>query len=259
MSLARSEMAEQPAVLERLLRDAAGAIAAAAAEIARAPAALRRDRGARLLRQRGPLRAAPVRALWGLPVALATPSLHTLYDAPLDYRDALVIGISQSGASPDVVGVLEARAPRARSTVAITNEPDSPLARPATHVIGLRTGPERCSRRPRPTPLAGRRGRARRRRDAGRAGRAPGRDRRQLARDVPAERRRRLAPARRDRPRRGLRDRVRGGAEAQELTGGRRAVVVGGLPARAGRDPRARLPGPRDRAVRADRRRRCVT
>jgi glucosamine--fructose-6-phosphate aminotransferase (isomerizing) len=45
---------------------------------------------------------------WGLPVALAAPSLHTLYEAPLRYDDALVIGISQSGASPDVAGVVSA-------------------------------------------------------------------------------------------------------------------------------------------------------
>ena len=66
---------------------------------------------------------------WGMPVALATPSLHTLYDAPLDYRDALVIGISQSGASPDVAGVVAAAAEQGAITVAITNEPGSLLGR----------------------------------------------------------------------------------------------------------------------------------
>ena len=50
--------------------------------------------------------------LCGLPVALAAPSLHTVYDAPLRYADGLVIGISQSGASPDVVAVLDGRARR---------------------------------------------------------------------------------------------------------------------------------------------------
>ena len=46
--------------------------------------------------------------LYGLPVALASPSLHTIYDAPLRYAGAVAIGISQSGASPDVVAVLDA-------------------------------------------------------------------------------------------------------------------------------------------------------
>jgi glucosamine--fructose-6-phosphate aminotransferase (isomerizing) len=80
---------------------------------------------------------------WGMPVGLATPSLHTLYDAPLDYRDALVVGISQSGASPDVAGVVAAAAAQGAITVAITNEPGSALGAAARHVIDLRTGPER--------------------------------------------------------------------------------------------------------------------
>ena len=80
---------------------------------------------------------------WGMPVALATPSLHTLYDADIDYRDALVIGISQSGASPDVAGVVKAATAQGAVTIAITNEASSLLAESARHVIELRTGPER--------------------------------------------------------------------------------------------------------------------
>ena len=77
---------------------------------------------------------------------------------------------------------------------------------------------------------------------------------RQLAARGSGRRRRGLAAAGRRGPRRGLRDRVRGGAEAlgADRHGGR-AVVVGGLHARADRDRRARLPDPRHRAVRADR------
>ena len=80
---------------------------------------------------------------WGLPVALAAPSLHTLYDAPMRYDDALVIGISQSGASPDVAAVVAAATEQGALTIAITNEPDSRLGTAARHVIDLRTGPER--------------------------------------------------------------------------------------------------------------------
>jgi glucosamine--fructose-6-phosphate aminotransferase (isomerizing) len=54
-----------------------------------------------------------------------------------------VIGISQSGDAPDVVGVLVEATAQGALTVAITNEPDSPLASAARHVIGLHTGPER--------------------------------------------------------------------------------------------------------------------
>jgi glucosamine--fructose-6-phosphate aminotransferase (isomerizing) len=51
-----------------------------------------------------------------LPVMLATPSLYTIYDAPPKLDGALVVGISQSGASPDINAVLEdARASPGRS------------------------------------------------------------------------------------------------------------------------------------------------
>lgn len=78
----------------------------------------------------------------GLPVALATPSLHTLYGARLRFAGALVLGISQSGQSPDICAVLtDARAAGA-PTIAITNDVDSPLARAAEHVIALHVGVE---------------------------------------------------------------------------------------------------------------------
>ena len=80
---------------------------------------------------------------WAMPVGLATPSLHTLYDTPLDYREALVIGISQSGASPDVAAVVATATAQGAVTIAITNEPGSALAQAARHVVELRTGPER--------------------------------------------------------------------------------------------------------------------
>jgi glucosamine--fructose-6-phosphate aminotransferase (isomerizing) len=79
-----------------------------------------------------------------LPVALATPSLFTLYHSPPRLYGALVIGISQSGASPDIVAVLaEARAQGAL-TLALTNEPDSALAKAAELCLELRAGDERA-------------------------------------------------------------------------------------------------------------------
>jgi glutamine---fructose-6-phosphate transaminase (isomerizing) len=75
-------------------------------------------------------------------VGLATPSLHTVYDAPVRYEDGLVLGISQSGASPDVVAVLAAARAQGCVTVAITNDPGSPMAGAATHVIPLQAGVE---------------------------------------------------------------------------------------------------------------------
>ncbi len=84
---------------------------------------------------------------WGAlarrPVALATPSLHTLYQAPPRLDGALVVGVSQSGQSPDIVSVVEEGRRQGRPTLAITNDGSSPLAAAADHVIELHAGVER--------------------------------------------------------------------------------------------------------------------
>jgi glucosamine--fructose-6-phosphate aminotransferase (isomerizing) len=79
-----------------------------------------------------------------IPVALATPSLYTLYQAPPTLQDALVIGISQSGRSPDIVSVLETSRQQGQPTLAITNDPNSPLAQAAEWVIDLQAGEEKA-------------------------------------------------------------------------------------------------------------------
>jgi glucosamine--fructose-6-phosphate aminotransferase (isomerizing) len=78
-----------------------------------------------------------------LPVALATPSLFTLYKQPPRMDGALVLGISQSGQSPDIVSVVEEGRRQGALTVAITNDTHSSLANIAEHTICLLTGPER--------------------------------------------------------------------------------------------------------------------
>jgi glucosamine--fructose-6-phosphate aminotransferase (isomerizing) len=78
-----------------------------------------------------------------LPVALAAPSIVSLYGVAPAFQRSLVIGISQSGASPDVVGVVAAARDQGRPTLAITNEPASELASNAEVVIDLSAGPER--------------------------------------------------------------------------------------------------------------------
>jgi len=79
----------------------------------------------------------------GLPVALATPSLFTLYSAAPCLEQSLVVGISQSGQSPDIVTVVEEGRHQGALTVAITNSPDSPLASAAEYVLWLNAGEER--------------------------------------------------------------------------------------------------------------------
>jgi glucosamine--fructose-6-phosphate aminotransferase (isomerizing) len=72
-----------------------------------------------------------------LPVGLATPSLFTLYGKPPRLDGALVLGISQSGRSPDIVAVVEEAQKQGRPTLVITNAPDSPLAKNADHFLPL--------------------------------------------------------------------------------------------------------------------------
>lgn len=79
-----------------------------------------------------------------LPVALAAPSITSIYDVELRLDGALVVGISQSGQSPDVVGVLAAAKAQGRPALAITNDAASPLAVAATDVLDLGVGPERA-------------------------------------------------------------------------------------------------------------------
>ena len=79
-----------------------------------------------------------------LTVALATPSLFTRYDATPSLDGALVIGISQSGQSPDVVAVLDAAREQKAVTVALTQDPDSPLAKAAEWGFALQAGEERA-------------------------------------------------------------------------------------------------------------------
>lgn len=137
------EIAQQPARIEGLLRDGFGAVRAAAEAIA-----ARRPRFV-VIAARGTSDNAARYAKYlfgarqGWVTALATPSLHTLYDAQLDLSQALTIGISQSGRSPDVVSVLRAAAAQGGPTLAITNDTTSDLAQAAEFVLYQRAGDER--------------------------------------------------------------------------------------------------------------------
>lgn len=86
--------------------------------------------------------------LWGaynrIPLALATPSLFTYYQMPPRLSNALVVGVSQSGRSPDIVSVVEEGRKQGCLTLAITNIPDSPLANAADFVLDIQAGPEKA-------------------------------------------------------------------------------------------------------------------
>lgn len=80
----------------------------------------------------------------GLQVALATPSIFTMYGKSVDLSGALVIGVSQSGQSPDIVSVLAEAKKQGRPTLAITNDTDSPLAQTSSYILPLDTGIEQA-------------------------------------------------------------------------------------------------------------------
>jgi glutamine---fructose-6-phosphate transaminase (isomerizing) len=144
MSWVEAELREQPAALERFLE----AESASATEIVRG--LMREDIRYLLIVSRGSSSnvARYMQYLFGtvnrLPVAFATPSLYTVYDAPPELGPAAAIGISQSGASPDVVAVLAEARRQGRPTLAITNDARSPLAETADWILPLHAGEERA-------------------------------------------------------------------------------------------------------------------
>lgn len=79
-----------------------------------------------------------------LGVALAVPSLFTLYDSAPNLTRALTIGISQSGQSPDIVSVLAETRAQGGATLAVTNEPTSPLSQASEHTLPLLAGLEKA-------------------------------------------------------------------------------------------------------------------
>jgi glucosamine--fructose-6-phosphate aminotransferase (isomerizing) len=80
----------------------------------------------------------------GLTCALAAPSILTLYGGRPSMAGALVLGISQSGVSPDVVAVVAEARRQGALTAALTNDPTSPLARAAEVTVRLHAGEERA-------------------------------------------------------------------------------------------------------------------
>lgn len=144
MSILYDEIFQQPEALAHALRENQAAIQTLVAEIKR------RDVRFVVLAARGTSdnAATYVKYLWqivcGLPVALAAPSVHTLYEAQVSFRDALVVGVSQSGAGEDVNEVLVQAKKSGALTLAITNTEDSALAQIADHVLLCRAGVERA-------------------------------------------------------------------------------------------------------------------
>jgi glucosamine--fructose-6-phosphate aminotransferase (isomerizing) len=79
----------------------------------------------------------------GIPVSLAAPSLYTVYNAKLKLKDALVVGVSQSGEGEDINYVLREAREQGAFTVGITNEPESSMSRLVEELLVTRAGRER--------------------------------------------------------------------------------------------------------------------
>lgn len=144
MTIMAEEIRQVPGVVDEQLA-AAGAVAAGVAE------AVRQSRpGWVSIVARGTSDHAAIYARYlietqlGWPVGLASPSVTTVYHAPTDWSHGLVLAISQSGRSPDLVAVVEAARHGGALTVAVTNVPDSPLERAAALSVRCAAGEERA-------------------------------------------------------------------------------------------------------------------
>ncbi len=80
----------------------------------------------------------------GLPVGLASPSAATMYSAQFKYQKTLIVALSQSGQSADLIAFAKAAKAGSGYVLSITNAPDSPLAQISDLHIAINAGPERA-------------------------------------------------------------------------------------------------------------------
>ncbi len=138
-----ADIAEQPDMYARLVQER-GTVAEVAKEIAR-----RQPRHV-LFTARGTSDHAALYAAYlteirlGIPAGLVSPSAITIYGARPDLRDCLVVGVSQSGGSPDLVEVVRVAREQGAHTLAVTNAPGSPLADAAELHLDIAAGAERA-------------------------------------------------------------------------------------------------------------------
>jgi glucosamine--fructose-6-phosphate aminotransferase (isomerizing) len=138
-----AEMAEQPAILRRLIDQRNDVFARVRAILPSPPVRV-------VIVARGSSDHAAIYGRYVLehatrtPVALAAPSLHTRYGVDTDYHGYLAIAASQSGRTPEIVTALQQMRSRGAVTIAVTNDPDSPLAEAADLALAIGAGRERA-------------------------------------------------------------------------------------------------------------------
>ena len=142
MSLLFDEICEQPGVL-RDLSAKNGAVVSSVAEEYK-----KRELHGIYFAARGTSDHACVYAQYllgivaGIPCALGTPSVITKYGAKINFGSQLVVGVSQSGKAEDVLAVLRQANAEGCLTVAVTNDPDSPVAKEAKYHLCCSAGKE---------------------------------------------------------------------------------------------------------------------
>ena len=138
----RREVLEIPVAVERLLENGGDDIRRAADAIrARAPnymisvARGSSDHVATYLKYASEL-------LLGTPIASIGPSIASIYNRKLNLDGSVCLSVSQSGKSPDIVEMARMAREGGALAIAMTNNPDSPLAQVSDHTLNLHAGPE---------------------------------------------------------------------------------------------------------------------
>ena len=138
----RREVLEIPSAVERLLRDGKDGIQATADAVrAQSPAFMvsvargSSDHVATYLKYASEL-------LLGTPIASIGPSIASIYNRQLNLEGSVCLSVSQSGKSPDIVEMARMARAGGALSIAMTNHPQSPLAKVADHTLDLHAGPE---------------------------------------------------------------------------------------------------------------------
>ena len=138
----RREISEIPVAVDRLLqnggddiRRAAGALRSLAPPSLVSVARGSSDHVATYLKYASEL-------LTGTPMASIGPSIASIYHRELNLAGSACLSVSQSGKSPDIVEMARSARRGGALSIAMTNDPDSPLAQVADHTLNLHAGPE---------------------------------------------------------------------------------------------------------------------
>ena len=140
MSLMLDEIAEQPAILEKTIRQETIKIKQLG-EFLRS-----KDIDLIVLAARGSSDNAALFGRYlleittGIPVSLSAPSVFTLYNSKLNFKRALVVGVSQSGEGVDINQVLERAKECGAFTIGITNQADSAMTKIADETLLIHAG-----------------------------------------------------------------------------------------------------------------------